>query len=121
MVSIVPGAFDVRMSNHVSSSLNKIAFVLPGWAGSIFYSTGVGLLLKLFSSALQQKLIGENLSHYVKVRQFVGINSTLMKAMQLVLGKDGLSVPKVAILIGGPGKFSLLLSYLSFRRLTFSS
>ncbi|KAL7526021.1 hypothetical protein ACHAXR_001273 [Thalassiosira sp. AJA248-18] len=47
-------------------------------------------------------MIGENLSHYVKVRQFVGINSTLMKAMRLVLGKDGLSVPKVSILIGGP-------------------
>ena len=47
-------------------------------------------------------MIGENLSHYVKVRQFVGINSTLMKAMRLVLGKNGLSVPKVAILIGGP-------------------
>mmetsp|Transcript_28586 Transcript_28586/g.68827 ORF Transcript_28586/g.68827 Transcript_28586/m.68827 type:complete len:943 (-) Transcript_28586:155-2983(-) len=73
-----------------------------GWTGSIFYSTGIGLVLKLFSSMLQQKLIGENLSHYVKVRQFVGINSSLMKAMRLVLGKDGLSVPKVAILIGGP-------------------
>eukprot|EP00571_Detonula_confervacea_P007225 CAMPEP_0172327990 /NCGR_PEP_ID=MMETSP1058-20130122/60117_1 /TAXON_ID=83371 /ORGANISM="Detonula confervacea, Strain CCMP 353" /LENGTH=905 /DNA_ID=CAMNT_0013045083 /DNA_START=218 /DNA_END=2935 /DNA_ORIENTATION=- len=73
-----------------------------GWTGSILYSTGVGLVLKIFSSALQQKMIGENLSHYVKVRQFVGINSTLMKAMQLVLGKDGLSVPKVSILIGGP-------------------
>lgn len=73
-----------------------------GWAGSILYSTGVGLLLKLFSSALQQKMIGENLSHFVKVRQFVSINSTLMKSMQLVLGRGGLSVPKVAILIGGP-------------------
>jgi len=74
-----------------------------GWAGSILYSTGVGLVLKLFSSALQQKMIGENLSHYVKVRQFVSINSTLMKGMHLVLGKGGLSIPKVAILIGGPG------------------
>eukprot|EP00584_Thalassiosira_punctigera_P000831 CAMPEP_0172533624 /NCGR_PEP_ID=MMETSP1067-20121228/6258_1 /TAXON_ID=265564 ORGANISM="Thalassiosira punctigera, Strain Tpunct2005C2" /NCGR_SAMPLE_ID=MMETSP1067 /ASSEMBLY_ACC=CAM_ASM_000444 /LENGTH=844 /DNA_ID=CAMNT_0013318287 /DNA_START=162 /DNA_END=2696 /DNA_ORIENTATION=- len=73
-----------------------------GWGGSILYSTGVGLLLKLFSSALQQKGIGENLSHYVKVRQFVSVNSTLMKSMRLVLGKGGLSIPKVAILIGGP-------------------
>ena len=62
-------------------------------------------MLKLFSSALQQKMIGENLSHYVKVRQFVGINSALMKAMRLVLGQSGLSVPKVSILIGGPGVF----------------
>jgi len=73
-----------------------------GWTGSILYATGVGLILKLFSSALQQKMIGENLSHYVKVRQFVGINSKLMKAMRLVLGSGGLSIPKVAILIGGP-------------------
>ena len=50
-------------------------------------------------------MIGENLSHYVKVRQFVGINSGLMKAMRLVLGKGGLSLPKVAILIGGPGMY----------------
>jgi len=73
-----------------------------GWTGSILYCSGVGLVLKLFSSALQQKGIGQNLSHYVKVRQFVGINSILMKAMRLVLDKEGLSVPKVSILIGGP-------------------
>mmetsp|Transcript_26650 Transcript_26650/g.38076 ORF Transcript_26650/g.38076 Transcript_26650/m.38076 type:complete len:1055 (-) Transcript_26650:72-3236(-) len=73
-----------------------------GWIGSIGYSIAIGLLLKLFSSALQQKMIGENLSKYIRVRQFVGVNSTLMKAMRLVLSQDGLSVPKVAILIGGP-------------------
>lgn len=74
--------------------------VTMGWIGSIGYSIAIGLLLKLFSSALQQKMIGENLSKYIRVRQFVGVNSTLMKAMRLVLSQDGLSVPKVAILIG---------------------
>lgn len=69
---------------------------------AVLFSTAVGTGLKLFSSALQQKLIGENLSHFVKVRQFVGINSQLMRAMRLVIGKSGLSIPKVAILIGGP-------------------
>jgi len=73
-----------------------------GWMGSIFYATCVGLVLKLFSSACQQKLIGEQLSHKVKVRQFVSVNSTLMKSMRIVLGEKGLSIPKVAILIGGP-------------------
>mmetsp|Transcript_28484 Transcript_28484/g.59366 ORF Transcript_28484/g.59366 Transcript_28484/m.59366 type:complete len:918 (-) Transcript_28484:195-2948(-) len=73
-----------------------------GWPGAILYSSGVGLVLKLFSSALQQKGIGENLSHIVKVRQFVNINSKLMKSMRLELGSGGLSVAKVAILIGGP-------------------
>jgi len=47
-------------------------------------------------------MIGENLSHYVKVRQFVSINSTPMKVMRLVIGRDGISIPKVAMLIGGP-------------------
>ncbi len=73
-----------------------------GWMGSISYATAVGLVLKLFSSACQQKLIGEQLSHIVKVRQFVSINSKLMKSMRIVLGEKGLSIPKVAILIGGP-------------------
>jgi hypothetical protein len=31
-----------------------------------------------------------------------------MKALRLVVGKNGLSVPKVAILIGGPGKRMIL-------------
>lgn len=73
-----------------------------GWVGSIAYSVAIGLVLKLFSSALQQKMIGENLSRYVTVRQFVSVNSTVMKAMRLVLSQEGLSIPKVAILIGGP-------------------
>lgn len=73
-----------------------------GWMGAISYATAVGLVLKLFSSAMQQKLIGEQLSHKVKVRQFVSVNSTLMKSMRIVLGEKGLSIPKVAILIGGP-------------------
>ena len=73
-----------------------------GWVYSVLYSTAVGTGLKLFSSALQQKLIGENLSRFVKIRQFVGINSPLMKAMRLVVGQSGIRVAKVAVLIGGP-------------------
>ena len=101
LVSVDYSTLCFKSASYPNLSLEPVA----GWTGSILYSTGVGLVLKLFSSALQQKGIGQNLSHYVKVRQFVGINSTLMKAMRLVLGKDGLSVPKVSILIGGPGMF----------------
>ena len=79
--------------------------LVPGWAGSIAYSTGVSLVLKLIASAMQQKLIGENLSHYVSVRQAVTINSTMMKAIRLILSQPGLSIPKVAILSCGPGMF----------------
>ena len=73
-----------------------------GWMGSVFYATAVGLVLKLFSTAIEQKFIGEKLSYIVKVRQFVNINSNLMKSMRIVLNEKGLSIPKVAILIGGP-------------------
>ena len=73
-----------------------------GWVYSVLFSTAVGTGLKLFSSAMQQQLIGANLSHFVKIRQFVGINSNIMRAMRLVVGQSGLSVAKVAILIGGP-------------------
>lgn len=62
----------------------------------------IGLLLKLFACAIQQKIIGEQLSHFVKVRQAVGINSTIIRAMRLVVGSDGISWSKVSILIGGP-------------------
>ena len=78
------------------------SFHFSGWVYSVLYSTAIGTALKLFSSALQQKLIGENLSRFVKIRQFVGINSPLMKAMRLVVGQDGIRVAKVAVLIGGP-------------------
>ena len=99
------------MLHDIFLTSDNILAMSSGWTGSILYSTGIGLLLKLFSSALQQKMIGENLSHYVKIRQFVGINSTLMKAMRLVLGKKGMSVSKVAILIGGPGKLSFISAH----------
>lgn len=48
---------------------------LGGIVGCIGYGCGVSILLKLLACALQQKLIGEQLSNYVSVRQLVGINS----------------------------------------------
>lgn len=78
---------------------------MSGWVGSIAYATGIALVLKLIASAMQQKLIGENLSGYVSVRQFVGVNSTFMKAMRILLSLPGLSVAKVAILSCGPGTY----------------
>ena len=91
-----------NMLSVVDSSREVLFF--SGWTWSVLYSSGIGLLLKLSSSALQQVIFGENLSRHVKVRQFVGINSNIMKAMRLVVGKAGLSGPKVAILMGGPGR-----------------
>ena len=87
---------------HHLFTLCALTKVRTGWTGSIFYSVAIGLMLKLTASAMQQKLVGENLSHLVKVRQFVGINSAFIKAMRLVLEKDGFGLAKVCILIGGP-------------------
>lgn len=73
-----------------------------GLVWSIVYCCVVSTALKLFACTLQQKMIGENLSGYVSVRQACAINTRLVKAMKLVLSEKGLSVPKVAILVGGP-------------------
>mmetsp|Transcript_27340 Transcript_27340/g.41158 ORF Transcript_27340/g.41158 Transcript_27340/m.41158 type:complete len:932 (+) Transcript_27340:150-2945(+) len=69
---------------------------------SICYAMGVSLALKLLACTLQQKMIGGLLSNSVGVRQFVGVNSNIIRAMKLVLREPGLGIPKVSILIGGP-------------------
>ncbi len=69
---------------------------------SICFAMGVSLALKLLACTLQQKLIGGLLQNSVAVRQFVGVNSNVIRAMKLVLREPGLGIPKVAILIGGP-------------------
>ena len=73
-----------------------------GWPLAIAYATGVALVLKLASSALQQKAIGQSMSGYVKVRQAVSVNSPLIKSMRLILGEKGLTIAKVGVLVGGP-------------------
>lgn len=72
-----------------------------------FWSAAVVAILvneftKLFSSALQQKLIGEKLSGNVSIRYQVGINSLQMRAIRYCLEQKGLTLAKVAILCGGP-------------------
>lgn len=73
-----------------------------GFAGSVFYSIGVSLLLKLLACTAQQKLIGETLKGYVSVRRAVGVNTSLIRSMKVVLAENGFSVAKVSILVGGP-------------------
>lgn len=69
---------------------------------SIIYACCLSLVLKLTACALQQKLIGENLSKSIKVRQLVKINSRVVQAVKLILARKGLSIPKIAVLVGGP-------------------
>jgi len=73
-----------------------------GLFGSVVYALGVSLCLKLLACTLQQKLIGGLLQNKVAVRQFCGVNSSLMRSMKLVLKQPGLGIDKVSILVGGP-------------------
>ena len=73
-----------------------------GIIGSIIYTCCLSLIIKLLACALQQKLIGENLSKSIRVRQLVKINSPVVRAVKLILTERGFSLPKMAILVGGP-------------------
>jgi len=73
-----------------------------GLVWSIVYAMAVSTFLKLLATALQQKMIGGLLMNQVGVRQLVGVNTSVIRAMKLLLKEPGLSIPKVAILCGGP-------------------
>mmetsp|Transcript_16976 Transcript_16976/g.34956 ORF Transcript_16976/g.34956 Transcript_16976/m.34956 type:complete len:928 (-) Transcript_16976:16-2799(-) len=75
-----------------------------GWdlMSAIVYTCFVSLIIKLCACTLQQKVIGEPLSHKVWIRQLVGVNSDTIRTMKLVLKQPGLNIAKVAILVGGP-------------------
>jgi hypothetical protein len=75
---------------------------LLGIVGAIVYASAVSLALKLVACTAQQKLIGENMSKSVSVRKLVQINSTLIRAMRLILAEPGMGPAKVSMLVGGP-------------------
>jgi len=71
-----------------------------GW--SFIYCVAVSLALKLLACAMQQKLIGEQLSNSVKIRKMVAINTPMVRAIRVVLSDKGYTLAKVAVLVGGP-------------------
>lgn len=73
-----------------------------GYWGAVLVCILVCWVTKLVSCALQQKMIGENLSGVVAVRYAVGINSLQMRAIRYCLMQPGLNPAKIAILCGGP-------------------
>ena len=73
-----------------------------GEAGAMAYAIVVCLILKLCASAMQQKCIGERMAGSLAVRRAVGVNSTLVRAMRLILQEPGLTVPKITVLSAGP-------------------
>ncbi len=73
-----------------------------GLTYSILYAMGVSLVLKLFATFLQQKMIGGLLQANVGIRKMVGINTPLIRAFKLILSESGFGMAKVSILCGGP-------------------
>lgn len=71
------------------------------WWGALICIT-LCFILKLTACAIQQKLIGGYLSHKLWVKQACGVHTPLMRAIERVIKKPGLSFGKVMILCGGP-------------------
>lgn len=95
----VPGAPIYLTLGIVIVPVGREAF---GLVGCIVYAMGVCLALKLFATVLQQKGIGGMLRNSVGIRQVVGMNTSLIRAMKLCLNEPGLGIAKVSILCGGP-------------------
>jgi hypothetical protein len=72
-----------------------------GFWNGIGVATILSFVLKLVACS-GQYAIGYYLGKSVKVQQMVGVDKPLIRAVQQILEQRGLTVPKVAILIGGP-------------------
>lgn len=59
-------------------------------------------LLKFAAILMQQKAIGEAFSSSIQVKKMVAIHTPAMKAVKHILKQPGLSLGKVAVLVGGP-------------------
>ena len=73
-----------------------------GYAWACFWAVTLCFVIKLLAVVMQQKGIGERLGDRVWIRSLVNVNSTTMRSIRFLLTKPGLSLPKVAILVGGP-------------------
>lgn len=102
LIPVVPGVpiyLTLGIVIPASAERSGSGLSLPA---SVAYCVAVSLALKLFACAVQQKLIGERLSGRVGVRRAVGVNSAFARAMRIILSERGLTVAKVAVLVGGP-------------------
>jgi len=89
---------------YLASGIVLVNSGLPifGLFGAISFTVAFAILLKLFTCVVQQKMIGEQMSDSVAIRQAVAINSGPMRAAKLVLNDKQLTLAKVAFLSGGP-------------------
>eukprot|EP00949_MAST-11_sp_MAST-11-sp1_P003740 g3740.t1 len=86
----------VLITNNAEKTAN-----MPFFAGAMF-TTVVCFLIKLNAIAIQQKVIGQQMSGYLYIRQQCMVNSITIRAIRKILSSPGLSWAKVAILCGGP-------------------
>jgi len=68
----------------------------------VVYCSGLGLCLKLTAGTIQQQIFGKRLGTLVSVRQMVGVNGDMMRAVRVIMADKGLTPGKCAILTGGP-------------------
>jgi len=59
-------------------------------------------VIKLTSNVVLMKCVGEPYADNVKVKMMVGTHTPTMRAAAIVLTEPGLTIPKVAVLVGGP-------------------
>ena len=94
--SNVPSANATSCSSWSGENANSDFF------GGICFAVAISLSIKLGAITLQQKMIGERCSGFVKVRQMACVNSVVTRAFRDILKQPGLRLNKVAILIGAP-------------------
>eukprot|EP00924_Labyrinthula_sp_SR-Ha-C_P013943 snap_masked-scaffold_5-processed-gene-18.47-mRNA-1 protein AED:0.13 eAED:0.13 QI:289/0.8/0.83/0.83/0.8/0.5/6/0/569 len=81
-----------------SAEREGFSFAAAGW-----YSVGVSSAIKMISIVLQQYVIGQLIgARSVAIRATVNVNALEMRAMRKIMEKPGFTIPKVAVLVGGP-------------------
>lgn len=75
-----------------------------GWRfeAAVTWATAVAQAMKLAFTTTAQVVIGEPLATNKTVRQLCQLHTPYMKAVQQLLSQPGLTLAKVAILVGGP-------------------
>ncbi|KAF4659343.1 hypothetical protein FOZ61_004819 [Perkinsus olseni] len=71
------------------------------WQGTVL-AVIIGYILKLNAVVMQQKIIGEQLGKSIRIQKFVGVDKAGIRAIEKILRVPGYSMPKIAILCGGP-------------------
>jgi len=99
MLPPVPGPVIYPFAGVVLSDPEKCPY---GFAWGCVISIVLSFVMKMAACAVQQKGIGERLGNSLAVKQACGIHKPMMRAIEAVLKRPGLSWGKCMILCGGP-------------------